>query len=178
VLDRPEDTLAAIGKAQEIARGAEEDLAAAVQRARDAGCTWAEIGAVLGTSRQAAFQRFGRPPDPRTGMPMEPVTPDAGNRAVTLFDDLAAGRWTAVAATFDAAVAAKLDADGLAATWAQLIGLAGRYERRGSASVYQAGDYTVADVPLFFEAGERVGRVSFDREGRVAGLFFLPRGML
>jgi Protein of unknown function (DUF3887) len=178
VPDPPEDALAAIGQAQAIARGAEEDLAMAVQRARDAGRTWAEIGEVLSTSRQAAFQRFGRPPDPRTGRPMEPALPDVGVVATTLFDDLAAGHWAAVSATFDAAVAAKLDADGLAATWAQLIGLTGRYERRGVPSVYQAGDYTVADVPLFFEAGERMGRVSYDRDGRVAGLYFLPTGML
>jgi hypothetical protein len=26
------------------------------------------------------------------------------------------------------------------------------------------------DVPLFFEAGERTGRVSYDRDGKVAGL--------
>jgi hypothetical protein len=59
---------------------------------------------------------------------------------------------------------------GLAAAWAQVIGMAGRYERRGTPLVYQASDYTVADVPLFFEAGERVGRVSDDRGARVAGL--------
>ncbi len=172
------DPLEAMRLAREIARAAEEELAAAVQRARGAGHTWAEIGDVLGTSRQAAFQRFGRPPDPRTGRPMEPAMPDAGDHAMTLFDDLTAGRWAAVAATFDGAVAAQLDADKLAAAWAQLIGLVGRYERRGTPSVYQAGDHTVADVPLFFEAGERMGRVCYDRGGRVAGLFFLPSGML
>jgi hypothetical protein len=39
-------------------------------------------------------------------------------------------------------------------------------------------DFTVVDLPLFFEAGERMGRVSYDRDGRVAGLFFLPRGLV
>jgi hypothetical protein len=74
-------------------------------------------------------------------------------------------------------VAAKLDAGGLAAAWAQVIGLVGRYERRDEPRVFQAGDYAVVDVPLYFEAGERTGRISYDREGRVAGLFFLPSGM-
>jgi hypothetical protein len=38
---------------------AEHDIADAVRRARKAGYTWAEIGAVLGTSGQAAGQRYG-----------------------------------------------------------------------------------------------------------------------
>jgi hypothetical protein len=169
--------LEAVGLAQAIARGAEEGLAMTVARARDDGRTWAEIGRALGISRQGAFQRFGRPADPCTGHPVEPAVPDAGDRALILFDDLTAGRWAPVCAQFGAVVAAKLDAPRLAATWAQVIGMAGRYERRGTPLVYQAGDYTVADVPLFFEAGERVGRVSYDRGARVAGLFFLTRAV-
>ena len=43
----------------------------------------------------------------------------------------------------------------------------------GEPVVHQAGDYTVADVPLRFEAAELTGRVSFDRDGGVAGLYFL-----
>ena len=149
-----------------------------VARARESGHTWAEIGQILGTSRQAAFQRFGRPADPRTGRPMEPVVPDARDRAGRLLADLVAGRWADVCAQFSDRVAAQLDPPRLAAAWAQVIGLVGRYEHHGEPSVYQAGDFTVADTPLFFEAGERMGRVSYDRDGRVAGLFFLPRGLV
>lgn len=38
---------------------AEAELRAAVTAAREAGDSWAVIGAALGTTRQAAFQRFG-----------------------------------------------------------------------------------------------------------------------
>ncbi len=107
---------------------------------------------------------------------MEPALPDAGERALALLDDLVAGRWAAVCGRFDAIVAAQLDAGRLAAAWAQVIGLVGAYERRGAPLVFQAGDYAVVDTPLYFEAGERAGRISYDREGRVAGLHFLPRG--
>jgi hypothetical protein len=173
----PGDALEAISAAQAIVQDAEEGLAVTVRQARDAGHTWAEIGQRLGTSRQAAFQRFGRPADPRTGLPMEPALPDAGEHALALLDDLVGRRWAEVCARFDANVAAKLDSDGLAAAWAQVIGLVGRYEGLDAPSVFQAGDYTVVDVPLFFEAGGQIGRVSYDRDGRVAGLYFLPRGM-
>lgn len=108
---------------------------------------------------------------------METAVPDAGDRALALFGDLATGHWAAVCEKFGAEMAAKLDAARLSAAWAQVIGMAGRYERHGRPAVYPAGDVTIADVPLFFEAGERVGRVSYDRDGRVAGLFFLPPAM-
>jgi hypothetical protein len=173
VPERP-GALATIARAQAQARSAEEELAMSVAQARESGHTWAEIGQVLGTSRQAAFQRFGRPTDPRTGQPMAPLVPGARELAAQLFGDLVAGRWAAVCAQFGPAVAARLDPAGLAAAWAQVIGLAGQFERRGEPAAARAGDYTVVDVPLFFEAGERTGRVSYDQDARVAGLFFLP----
>jgi 3-keto-L-gulonate-6-phosphate decarboxylase len=39
---------------------AEHELRAAVQAAREAGDSWTVIGAALDTTRQAAYQRFGR----------------------------------------------------------------------------------------------------------------------
>ncbi|HSE08453.1 MAG TPA: hypothetical protein VLB29_07290 [Nocardioidaceae bacterium] len=39
---------------------AEQELRDAVQAARDAGDSWTVIGAALDTTRQAAFQRFGK----------------------------------------------------------------------------------------------------------------------
>lgn len=174
-IDGATPALAAIGRAAQAARDAEEGLAMTVAQARGAGNSWAQIGQVLGVSRQAAFQRFGRPTDPRTGEPMVgAVLPDAADRAMTLFADLADARWANVARRFADTVAARLDADGVAGVWAQVIGTVGAFERLESPVVHQAGDLTVVDVPLFFEAGERTGRVSLDRSGRVAGLFILP----
>jgi FAD/FMN-containing dehydrogenase len=39
---------------------AEQELRAAVRAAREAGDSWTVIGAALDTTRQAAYQRFGR----------------------------------------------------------------------------------------------------------------------
>ncbi|GAA5196401.1 hypothetical protein GCM10023322_65240 [Rugosimonospora acidiphila] len=172
---RPLDTIAMMqGAAQSLSEG----LRDAVERARSSGSSWADVGRVLGTTRQAAFQRFGRPTDPRTGRPMaENVLPGAADRAVGLFCDLVAARWHSAHRDFDERVAGRLDAPRLAAAWAALIGRVGPYERMGTPMVYPAGDLTSVDVPLFFEAGERIGRVSYDRHGKVAGLFFLPPGL-
>ena len=79
----------------------------------------------------------------------------------------------AVRAGFNQRMADALDASGLAAVWAQVIGTAGEYQGMGEPLAHQAGDYTVIDVPLRFEAAEMTGRVSYDRAGQVAGLYFL-----
>jgi hypothetical protein len=171
---RPLDAIAFIqGAAGELADG----LLAAVQRARTAGSTWAEIGQVLGISRQAAFQRFGRPADPRTGQPMAAaMLPGAAERGAALVADLAAGRWARACQDFDERVARALDAERLALLWARLTGMIGRLERTGAAVAYQAGDLTLVDIPLSFEAAERTARVSYRHDGKVAGLHFLPPG--
>lgn len=39
---------------------AEHELRVAVQAAREAGDSWTVIGAAMDTTRQAAYQRFGR----------------------------------------------------------------------------------------------------------------------
>jgi hypothetical protein len=49
-----------------LTRIVEDGMRQAVQRARQAGHTWAEIGELLGTTRQAAFQRFGHSRSDRT----------------------------------------------------------------------------------------------------------------
>lgn len=46
--------------AAEACAAAENELRSAVAAARSAGDTWDAIGVALGTSRQAAYQRFGK----------------------------------------------------------------------------------------------------------------------
>src|SRR6266700_755484 len=76
----PLDVVAA---ARELSAAATAAMQAAVDRARVAGHSWREIGDVLDTTRQAAFQRFGRPVDPRTNRPMNRQTlPGTEERAI------------------------------------------------------------------------------------------------
>jgi len=167
--------LDAVAAARELAAASHAAQQAAVDRARSAGHSWREIGDVLETTRQAAFQRFGRPVDPRTGQPMSRVTlAGAEDRAVALIGLLTQGRWAAARAGFSGPMLAALDAGQLAGVWAQLAGTVGRLERLGEPLAFPAGEHTVVDVPLAFEAGERTGRVSFGPDGKVTGLFIRP----
>ena len=167
--------LKAMLAARERAVAANEALQGAVDRARDAGHSWREIGEVLGTTRQAAFQRFGHPVDPRTGTPMSHDVPtDAADRAVGLITCLAEGRWEEVAGELDERMRERIDAARLAAAWAHTVGMIGRFEGIGEPFAHRAGDDTMVDVPLHFEAGDGVGSVRFDRDGKVAGLMLRP----
>jgi ATP-dependent Clp protease ATP-binding subunit ClpA len=60
-LDRVE---AAIAAGEELASGGDELIGRFVAEARDAGCSWTEIGARMGVSKQAARQRFAQPSTP------------------------------------------------------------------------------------------------------------------
>jgi Protein of unknown function (DUF3887) len=171
----PGSPIATVAAARDLAQTTDGLLRVTVDRAREHGYTWKEIGEVLGTTRQAAFQRFGRPVDPRTGAAMsEGILPDAADRATTLLADVVEGRYQAARRDFNDEMVARLDEGRLAAAWAQLAGLVGAYQQMGQSNAFQAGDYTVVQVPLYFEAGDITGRVSYGRDGRVAGLHFVP----
>jgi hypothetical protein len=155
----------------------EVTLRTAVAYARAVGHTWQEISEVLGTTRQAAFQRFGKPIDPRTGEPMsDAILPDAAQRAEKVLALWLDGEWQQsfeAAAPLTDEVAAALTPQVLADALAQVAGMVGTYESMGEAVVSQRGDHTVVDVPLEFEAGTMKGRAVFDAAGATAGLFIL-----
>lgn len=167
--------LAAVGEAVEKVRDAEATLRDAVDAARAAGHTWQEIGNLLGTSRQAAFQRFGRPVDPTTGESMtELKPPDVLHRAEELVAELVGCQWQEVRRDFDDRMREAVGEDELKLAWAQVAGAVGQYERTGEPYARSMGDYTVVHMPLAFEAGERTVQVTYREDGRVAGLWIRP----
>lgn len=172
----PTDPLVVVYEALRKVRDAEAELRVAVDGARQAGHTWQDIGDLLGTSRQAAFQRFGRPIDPETGTPMAaPTLPDAVRRAEDLVIAIIECRWSDVRQDFDERMLDAVDENLVALGWSQVASSVGRYERMDEPLVRAAGgDYTIVDVPLFFEAGERTVQVTYRADGQVAGLWIRP----
>ena len=156
---------------------ADAALQQCVDRAKVAGHTWQEIGDALGTSRQAAFQRFGKSVNPRTGVEMTALVPDAERRALEALEAWRSGRDEELIAQFDDTMRAQLPPDRLAQTWPQLAGLVGAYESCGDPVVRPFGEHTVVNVPMEFEGGPMTGRVVFDADGRIAGLFVLNPGV-
>ncbi|MDF3290806.1 DUF3887 domain-containing protein [Streptomyces silvisoli] len=156
---------------------AEQVLRLCVQQCRDAGHTWQEIGDLLGVTRQAAFQRFGKPIDPRTGEPMDKTVrmADAADRAFTIVTAVLEGRMDEARQSFNAQVLEaftdEVRADGLAT----VTGLVGVFEGFGEGEpfVRRIGDHTVVDIPLSYEAGDMKARVAFDTDEKVAGIVIL-----
>ncbi len=68
---------------------------------------------------------------------------------------------------------AGLTEEGLAEAWAYLAGLAGAYERHGDTDALRAGDFTITNTPLAFEAGEFIARITFRDDRTIAGLYIL-----
>lgn len=169
------NSLGAVGAARELAAAANAGLQVAVDQARADDHSWKEIGDALNTTRQAAFQRFGRPVDPRTGTPMARVVlPGAAERAAAIFAGMAQGRWEEARRDFGERMGERLDADRLASGWSHTASLMGAFERMGEPLARPSGENTIVDIPLYFEAGEANGRVTFDGDAAVIGLFIRP----
>ncbi|MCQ4083523.1 DUF3887 domain-containing protein [Streptomyces sp. RB6PN25] len=166
-----------VQRAQSVDDLAERVLKLCVQQCRDAGHTWQEIGDLLGVTRQAAFQRFGKPIDPRTGEPMDKTVrmTDAAERATTIAAAVLGGRMDEARQSFNAQVLEaftdEVRGDGLAT----VTGLVGAFEGFGEGEpfVRRIGDHTVVDIPLRYEAGDMKARVAFDADEKVAGIFIL-----
>lgn len=174
VLNSENDPLELVRAAQEVRDGAEALLGEAVQQARNVGRTWQEIGEVLGVSRQAVFQRYGKPIDPRTGEIMSTTPlPGADELARTVIDDLTHARWGDVCARFDATMRDGLPEEGLAEAWAHIAGMVGAYENPGDTTTKRTGPLTTTNTPLNFEAGELVARITFRDDRTIAGLYLL-----
>jgi len=164
----------AIGYSLRIQSAADDVVRAVVQQAREHGVTWQTIGDALGVTRQAAFQRYGKPIDPRTGEPMNTTPLDgAAELARSVVQDLAAGRWELVTELFDPTMRDGLSEDALAAAWAQIVGASGAFESLGEAVVARTGDVTVTNTPLSMEAGDYTARIAFRDDRTIAGLHIL-----
>jgi hypothetical protein len=167
-----------VRRARDVDVLAGQVLKLCVQQSRDAGHTWQEIGDLLGVTRQAAFQRFGKPIDPRTGEPMDKTVhmTDAAERAVGIVTDVLDGRMDQARPSFNAEVLAAFTDEVRGNAMATVAGLVGAFEGfgQGDPFVRRIGDHTVVDIPLRYEAGDMKARVAFDADEKVAGLFILP----
>jgi Protein of unknown function (DUF3887) len=171
--DEKSAALALIAHALSLVEQADTVTASAVAAARNRGCTWQDIGNLLGTTRQAAFQRFGRPIDPRTGTPMlRTRAPLADRNARDVLSSLTEGKWEHVSKSFNATMIQGLPDTMLADNWASLIAQFGQFESAQTPTVRQQGLHTVVDIPVAFEAGDIVMRVSYQPDGLIAGLYF------
>lgn len=163
--------LAALGATRTLAVVIDDTMRSLVARARASGSTWQDIGSVLGTTRQAAFQRFGSN-NSETEHAVETTMKDAGPRALSILGQYVNRDWT-LRDEFDATMQDRLSEEMLAAGWRQLQAMVGAFKSFGGPTVRSMDAYVVVDVPMIFESGEMKGRVAFNSDAKIAGLFVL-----
>ncbi|MDR8019690.1 DUF3887 domain-containing protein [Nesterenkonia aerolata] len=178
----------AIREAQKNLDHAKEQLRQSVRQARREGRTWADIGDMLGMSRQAAFKRFGEVIDPVdgrkiTGVPMSLT--QIRTRTEQVFDLIATADYEALEQMMHPEVREELSASKIAMVWSSMLTEFGAKESYEDTHVtFPAGERIEEDDQILgtvvgvttvtCEAGERMGRVAFDEQQRIVGLLVLP----
>lgn len=174
-------------QAQEEIDKAKVHLHAAVQQARAAGRTWADIGEVLGISRQAAFKRFGEVINPAngqriTGVPMSIAVIQQLTEKV--FDLIAEAKYEELEQMMHPEVREELPASLIAETWASVLAEVGAKESYSDTHVVLPGGERVEEdtamlgnvvgvTAIQHEAGEMMGRVAVDEQQRVVGILIV-----
>lgn len=176
-----------VAAARERLEQARAELQAAVDRARANGHTWAQLGEVLGITRQAAFKRFGSARDPRTGGTMNPTRTidDAVELTERVFRLIDAGDYDTLGGLMTEEAAAILTRDLVLETWARavaengnLLGCRGTGVELPDGTPAEPGEVLlgslVGHTVLECEAGHWLGRVALDPAYRVVGLLVAP----
>jgi len=141
-----------------------------VTDARRAGASWQAVGDLLGTTRQAAQQRFGDRGEAAFGAE---ARRRAARWSLMVLNWWKAGQVKEVRETFDSELGAQLTEDQLAAAWALVEAAEGPLVGQGEPVVVRRGSLLVVEIPLKFERAVMKARVALGTGGAVAGLFLL-----
>ena len=98
-----------------------------------------------------------------------------GDCGVQVVELMKAGEFEAIHAMFDENLAGQVSAKRLAAGWAQVRQLLGEFQEHAEVVLLKrVGDYLPVQVPCRFERGWVSVQVSFDPQGKIAGIFIRP----
>ncbi|MFJ6761064.1 DUF3887 domain-containing protein [Streptomyces sp. NPDC091273] len=96
--------------------------------------------------------------------------------ALQTLNDIVKGNFTAATARFDATMRTQLPPATLATAWKTFQNQFGRYRSHGDPKDITVGEFTAVNVPLRMERTPAEFRVTFHKDGSIAGLFFLWTG--
>lgn len=186
----PAEALDAVRDAQELARRVDRALHDAVTGARYAGASWQAIGEVVGTTRQAAFKRFGGSADDVAGATGSGSTIDLGRRTVDVFERLAAFDYAGVRSLMTYTCGRALTKRKLMGVWSDVVSASGRLVACDGTIIRTPDGRTpleklanrqfiggaVVETTLRHESGKWIGRVAYNGSGRITGILIAPPG--
>jgi hypothetical protein len=94
-----------------------------------------------------------------------------------MLDAIIRGDFATATAHFDSLMQQKLTPDELASSWATYQEAFGNYQSHGNPQDVPRGDLTVVNIPLQMARIPGEFRVTFHKDGTVAGLYFLKTGV-
>ncbi|MEU9305248.1 DUF3887 domain-containing protein [Streptomyces sp. NPDC048269] len=97
--------------------------------------------------------------------------------AAQTLDDIVSGDFTAATAHFDTTMRKALPPDALAEAWKNYQATFGSYQSHGDPKDVASGELTVVNVPLRMEDKPGEFRLTFHKDGSIAGLWFLGTGV-
>lgn len=95
-------------------------------------------------------------------------------RAGQVLDQLDAGQFDEVAATFDPQMAAQIDAATLGQVWASIPAQFGALQSRGEPTELQQGEHQVVVIPLQHEQALLNATIAFDQDDQISALLVQP----
>lgn len=164
-----------VALAMELKTVADQCLHDRVEQARADQVPWQQIGDVLGISRQAAFQRFRNPDDPRGDNPMRTKSNNALiPKAEAVYQHLQAGDYEAVGSQMTFVVQRVLNERKVMGVWREAEKMAGSLESLGESFVRPSGrNAVVVETPLSFEAAEFIGRIAYNKRDKIIGMLIM-----
>ena len=94
--------------------------------------------------------------------------------AQSITENFIKGNYEAITETFDGNMKAALSAKQLETVWQQLQAACGSYKKSGIPEKKVIQGYDAIEFLVEFERAKLIQRTVFDKQGKVAGLFFLP----
>jgi predicted ArsR family transcriptional regulator len=187
---RLEEVGAAVAVAEELGALGDRLVTHFVAAAREAGCSWSQIGAQLGVSKQAAQQGFvagpgkrrfaRRRPTPGPGGPFTAFTPPA-RRVVVLAQDEARALWHNYVGTEHLLLGLLRHGEGVGARALSTLGISAEGVRAHVETIIGRGQAPVGDeipftprtkkvLELSVREARRLGRFDVDTEHLLLGL--------
>ncbi|MBG6192457.1 hypothetical protein IWX64_003429 [Arthrobacter sp. CAN_A212] len=172
----------------EIERAAQAHLENSVAVARVRGVSWQAIGSAFGITRQAAFKRFGTISTTDIGEEAmgNPII-DLTSRTEDIFAHLSRGDYGSVKSLMTFTCSRLLTKKKVMDVWDQVVADSGQFEFCSNTTIQTAdgtnviaqklnqyiGGGLTGQTEINHEAGEWLGRVSYNGAGKVTGILIV-----